>query len=197
MTYPLQFAAGALINTAGSGNDFVGGTNGYGNVQFNGLPVALQRLHRRWTGNQRSADQSEQRPLHQSGAGTEFHRGSHRQHGLLRGRSGPLRRLAGQLRHQVRHQSVSRKPVRVVERLEVQCRRFLHQRHRRKPQAALHREPLRRQPGRARSCATSCSSSSTPNGSGSRCPSSPPPPCPRRHFRTTSCSSFRAAEWIP
>jgi hypothetical protein len=29
LTYPLQFAAGALINTAGSGNDFVGGTNGY------------------------------------------------------------------------------------------------------------------------------------------------------------------------
>src|SRR5665213_749932 len=39
MTYPLQFAAGALMNTAGSGNDFVGGTNGYGNVQFNGLPA--------------------------------------------------------------------------------------------------------------------------------------------------------------
>jgi hypothetical protein len=38
MTWPLQFAAGALINTAGSGNDFVGGTNGYGNVEFNGLP---------------------------------------------------------------------------------------------------------------------------------------------------------------
>jgi hypothetical protein len=38
LTYPLQFAAGALMNTAGSGNDFVGGTNGYGNVQFNGLP---------------------------------------------------------------------------------------------------------------------------------------------------------------
>jgi hypothetical protein len=38
MTYPLQFAPGALMNTAGSGNDFVGGTNGYGNVQFNGLP---------------------------------------------------------------------------------------------------------------------------------------------------------------
>ncbi|PWU04038.1 MAG: hypothetical protein C5B51_17575 [Terriglobia bacterium] len=37
-TYPLQFAPGALMNTAGSGNDFVGGTNGYGNVQFNGLP---------------------------------------------------------------------------------------------------------------------------------------------------------------
>jgi hypothetical protein len=39
LTYPLQFAAGALINTAGSGNDFVGGTNGYGNVEFNGLPA--------------------------------------------------------------------------------------------------------------------------------------------------------------
>ena len=39
LTYPLQFSPGALINTAGSGNDFVGGTNGYGNVQFNGLPA--------------------------------------------------------------------------------------------------------------------------------------------------------------
>ena len=38
LTWPLQFAAGALINTAGSSNDFVGGTNGYGNVEFNGLP---------------------------------------------------------------------------------------------------------------------------------------------------------------
>jgi Carboxypeptidase regulatory-like domain len=40
LTYPLQFAAGALMNTAGSGNDFVGSTNGYGNVEFNGLPAA-------------------------------------------------------------------------------------------------------------------------------------------------------------
>ncbi len=39
LTYPLQFAPGALINTAGSGNDFVGGPNGYGNVEFNGLPA--------------------------------------------------------------------------------------------------------------------------------------------------------------
>src|SRR5271166_3850246 len=39
MTYPLQFAPGALINTAVNGNDFVGGTNGYGNVEFNGLPA--------------------------------------------------------------------------------------------------------------------------------------------------------------
>jgi hypothetical protein len=39
MTYPLQFAPGALMNTAGSGNDFLGSTNGYGNVEFNGLPA--------------------------------------------------------------------------------------------------------------------------------------------------------------
>jgi Carboxypeptidase regulatory-like domain len=39
LTYPLQFAPGALINTAGSSNDFVGATTGYGNVEFNGLPA--------------------------------------------------------------------------------------------------------------------------------------------------------------
>jgi hypothetical protein len=39
LTYPLQFSAGALVNTAGSSNDFVGGTNGFGNVEFNGLPA--------------------------------------------------------------------------------------------------------------------------------------------------------------
>jgi hypothetical protein len=39
LTYPLQFASGALINTAGNSNDFVGSTNGYGNVEFNGLPA--------------------------------------------------------------------------------------------------------------------------------------------------------------
>ena len=39
LTYPLQFAPGALINTAGSSNDVVGGSNGYGNVEFNGLPA--------------------------------------------------------------------------------------------------------------------------------------------------------------
>ena len=39
MTYVAQFSPGALINTAGSSNDFVGGQNGYGNVEFNGLPA--------------------------------------------------------------------------------------------------------------------------------------------------------------
>jgi hypothetical protein len=40
LTYPLQFASGALMNTAGNSSDAVSGTNGYGNVEFNGLPAA-------------------------------------------------------------------------------------------------------------------------------------------------------------
>src|SRR6202046_828165 len=39
LTYPLQFAAGALINMAGGGARFLGSSNGYGNVEFNGLPA--------------------------------------------------------------------------------------------------------------------------------------------------------------
>lgn len=39
LTYPMQFTPGALINTAGNSNDFVGGSNGYGNAEFNGLPA--------------------------------------------------------------------------------------------------------------------------------------------------------------
>jgi hypothetical protein len=38
LTFPAQLAAGALMNTAGSGNDFVGGPSGFGNFQVNGLP---------------------------------------------------------------------------------------------------------------------------------------------------------------
>jgi hypothetical protein len=37
LTYPAQLAPGALMNTAGSGNDFVGSQNGYGNFQVNGM----------------------------------------------------------------------------------------------------------------------------------------------------------------
>lgn len=39
LTYPLQFGPGARINTAGSGNDVVGSTKGYENVEFNRLPA--------------------------------------------------------------------------------------------------------------------------------------------------------------
>jgi hypothetical protein len=38
LTFPAQLAAGVLMNTAGSGNDFVGSQNGYGNFQVNGMP---------------------------------------------------------------------------------------------------------------------------------------------------------------
>ena len=103
MTYPLQFAAGALINTAGSGNDFVGGTNGYGNVQFNGLPSLS---------NGYIVDGLETNdPLTNlnSGLSTNLVLGLNSiaevtvNTRLLCGGSGPLRRLAGQLRHQIRN----------------------------------------------------------------------------------------------
>ena len=105
LTYPLQFAAGALINTAGSGNDFVGGTNGYGNVQFNGLPALANGYIVDGLETQRSADESEQRTFDQPGAGAELDRRGDRQHAFLRGGSGPIRGGAGELRHQVRDQS--------------------------------------------------------------------------------------------
>ena len=73
LTYPLQFAPGALINTAGSGNDFVGGTNGYGNVEFNGLPALSNGYIVDGLGNQRPADEPQQWPLHEPRARTEFH----------------------------------------------------------------------------------------------------------------------------
>ena len=38
ITFPAQLASGALMNTAGSGNDFVGGPSGFGNYQVNGMP---------------------------------------------------------------------------------------------------------------------------------------------------------------
>ena len=148
MTYPLQFAAGALINTAGSGNDFVGGTNGYGNVQFNGLPslsngYIVDGLETNDPLTNLNSGLSTNLVL-----GLELDRGGDGQHALLRGRSRPVWRCSGQLCHQIRHQPVSREPIRVVERLEIQCGGFLHERDRRKSQAALHGESLRRQSGR-------------------------------------------------
>ena len=80
MTYPLQFAAGALVNTAGSSNDFVGSSNGYGNIRFNGLAGGVERIHRQRPRNQRSANQPEQRPFDQSGSGVELHLRGHCEH---------------------------------------------------------------------------------------------------------------------
>ena len=145
MTYPLQFAAGALINTAGSGNDFVGGTNGYGNVQFNGLPSLS---------NGYIVDGLETNdPLTNlnSGLSTNLVLGLNSiaevtvntlSYAVDQGRYG-----ASQVNYVTKSGTnrVSREPVRAVERLEVQCGGFLYERHARKSQAALHGESLRRQ----------------------------------------------------
>ena len=76
LTYPLQFAAGALINTAGSSNDFIGGTNGFGNVEFNGLPALSNGYIVDGSGIKRPADQSEQRTLDKPRPRIEFGIGS-------------------------------------------------------------------------------------------------------------------------
>jgi hypothetical protein len=83
MPYPLQFAPGALMNTAGSGNDFIGGTNGYGNVQFNGPAGAREWLYRRRARNERPANKPEQWSLDQSRPRPQFHCGSDDQHAFL------------------------------------------------------------------------------------------------------------------
>ncbi len=145
LTYPLQFAAGALVNTAGSGNDFVGGTNGYGNVEFNGLPALS---------NGYIVDGLETNdPLTNlnSGLSTNLVLGLNSisevtvntlSYAVDQGRYG-----ASQVNYVTKsgHKPVSRKPVRTVERLEIQCGRLFHECDAGEPQAAVNREPLRRQ----------------------------------------------------
>ena len=92
LTYPLQFAAGALINTAGSGNDFVGGTNGYGNVQFNGLPSLSNGYIVDGLETNDPLTNLNSGLVHQPRAGTQFHRRGDREYALLRRRSGAIRR---------------------------------------------------------------------------------------------------------
>ena len=145
MTYPLQFAAGALINTAGSGNDFVGGTNGYGNVRVQWPAFALKRLHRGRPGDKRSAHEPEQRAFDEPGAGLELDRGGYGQYALLRCRSGTIRGFAGQLCNQIGDEPVSRQSVRALERLAIQCRELLYEFHARQSQAEVHHQPFRRQ----------------------------------------------------
>ena len=128
MTYPLQFAAGALINTAGSGNDFVGGTNGYGNVQFNGLPslsngYIVDGLETNDPLTNLNSGLSTNLVL-----GLNSNRRGDRQHSFLFGRPGALRSIAGQLRDQIRHQPLSRESIRAVERIRSECGRLLPER---------------------------------------------------------------------
>ena len=149
MTYPLQFAAGALINTAGSGNDFVGGTNGYGNVQFNGLPSLS---------NGYIVDGLETNdPLTNlnSGLSTNLVLGLNSiaevtvntlSYAVDQGRYG-----AAQVNYVTKSgsESISRESVRAVEWIAVQCGGFFHQFDAGESEAALDGEPFWRQPGRA------------------------------------------------
>ena len=149
MTYPLQFAAGALINTAGSGNDFVGGTNGYGNVQFNGLPSLS---------NGYIVDGLETNdPLTNLNSGLSTN--------LVLGLNSIAEVTVNTLSYAVDQGRYGASQVNYVTKSgtnqfhgnlyelwngsQVQRRQFLHQRHARKSQAALHGEPFRRQSGRA------------------------------------------------
>jgi hypothetical protein len=54
LTYPLQFAPGALMNTPGSGNDFVGSSNGYATAMLSSTdcqpyPTAISSMGWRQT----------------------------------------------------------------------------------------------------------------------------------------------------
>ena len=148
LTYPLQFAAGSADQHRRQRQRFRWRHERLRQRGIQRAARAFQRLHRRWTGDQRSADQPQQRTFHESGAGPELDLGGDRQHAFLFGGPGPLRRVAGQLRHQVRHQPVPRKSIRAVERRGAERRRLLYQRHVRQSEAALDRKPFRRQPRR-------------------------------------------------
>jgi hypothetical protein len=147
LTYPLQFAPGALINTAGSSNDFVGGQQRVWQRGIQRTPRPFQWLHRGRVGNERSAHQSQQRPLHQPCPGTEFYFRSDRQHSFVFHGSRPLWRIPGQLRDQIRGESVSRKSLRTVEWSAAQCHGLLHQCDAGESQAGGNSEPFWRQCG--------------------------------------------------
>ena len=121
LTYPLQFSPGALINTAGSGNDFVGGTNGYGNVEFNGLPALSNGYIVDGLETNDPLTNLEQRTFHQPGSGIEFDLRGNRQHAFLFGGSRAVWGFPGELRHQVWDESVSWEFVRAVEWGGAEC----------------------------------------------------------------------------
>ena len=183
LTYPLQFAAGALINTAGSGNDFVGGTNGYGNVEFNGLPALS---------NGYIVDGLETNdPLTNLNSGLSTN--------LVLGLNSISEVTVNTLSYAVDQGRYGASQVNYVTKsgtnqfhgnlyelwngVEAQCSGLLYQRDAGESQAALDRESLWGQSGRADCRTTSCFSSSTANGCGSRFPSSRPRRFPRPAFQ--------------
>ena len=116
MTYPVQFAPGALINTAGSGNDFVGGTNGYGNVEFNGLPALSNGYIVDGLETNDPLTNLNSGLFNQSRARPQLDLGSNRQYAVIFRGPGQVWSVPGQLHHQVGYQPVSWQFVRTVER---------------------------------------------------------------------------------
>ena len=200
LTFIAQFAQGALMNTAGSSND-AKGRRRLRQRRVQRPPRDLERLHSRRLRHQRSLARPQHRPLHEPRHRPRRHPGGHGQHQLLRRRSGPLRRRAGQLLHQVRHRPLPRRRLRDLERLAAQCRELLpaRQRHPRqhRQEAALHRQRVRRQRRRPHPRRTSSSSSPTTRASASRCRWSRRPSFPRPPISNTCSSSFPTAASTP
>ena len=100
---------------------------------------------RRWPGNQRPSDESQQRTLHKSGSRFELYFGGDRQHPLLFCRPGPLRCR----RRSITSPSPAPTSFTAISTnsgtAPFQCRRLLHQFHPRKSQAAFHGQPFWRQ----------------------------------------------------
>ena len=194
MTYPLQFAAGALINTAGSGNDFVGGTNGYGNVQFNGLPSLS---------NGYIVDGLETNdPLTNlnSGLSTNLVLGLNSiaevtvntvSYSADQGRYG-----ASQVNY-VTKSGTNRFHGNLYELWDGSRFSAADFFTNATPENTKPRSTVNHFGGAwgGRSSTTSCFSSSIPNGFGLRFPSSLPQPCPRRRFRTMCSGSCRGVAW--
>ncbi len=184
LTYPLQFSPGAIVNTAGSSNDFVGSSNGYGNVGFNGLPAVS---------NGYVVDGLETNdPLTNLNSGLSTN--------LVLGLNSIAEVTVNTLSYAVDQGRYGASQVNYVtksggNRFHGNMYELWNGSRFNAADYFTNATPGNHKPrstvnhfGEAsavRSKRTSCSSSPTPNGSGSRCPSLPPPQSPPRRFRTT------------
>jgi len=139
MTYPLQFRRGRSHQHSGQRKRLRGGTNGYGNVEFNGLPSLS---------NGYIVDGLESNdPLTNlnSGLSTNLVLGLN---SIAEVTVNTLSYAVDQAGMELLRSTMSRSPVpnrfhgnlyELWNGSKFNAAGFLHQRHRRKPQAALHR----------------------------------------------------------
>ncbi len=160
------------MNTAGSSND-AKAAGGYGNVEFNGLPATSNGYILDGYDTQRSVAGTEYRAIDEPGHRPRCGRAGDREHELLLRRSGEIRRVAGELLHQVGNQQVSRRLLRVVEWFAAECGGLLSARERHAGQcceeAALDGERIWRERGRTDSREQALLLLRTTRGSASRC----------------------------